>query len=165
MIRLLRQWEEKCFRLVDTLVPKYAPTLRKRARLVRYLISGGTAAVLDLGLLYFFTDILLIHYLTSAILAFVLTFFVSFMLQKFWTFQDDSTERVHTQAFFYFLMAFINLGLNTVLMYLFVDVGKFWYLGSQFLASGLLAFESFFVSRLFIFKKGAVASTTTNPTL
>ncbi len=155
MIRLLRQWEEKCFRLADKVVPRYAPAFRKRARLLRYLISGGTALVLDLGLLYFFTDVLLIHYLTSAILAFVLTFFVSFTLQKFWTFQDNTTDKVHVQAAIYFLVALVNLGLNTALMYLFVDVMGVWYLGAQFLASGLLAFESFFISRYVIFKSTA----------
>lgn len=134
--------------------PWCAPHMRRYQRLLRYLVSGGIAAAVDLGLLYVFTDFFLIHYLTSAIFAFLITFFISFTLQKFWTFQDSTTDRVHVQATIYFLVALINLVINTALMYLFVDIIGIWYMAAQFLASGLLAFESFFISRYVIFKGG-----------
>ena len=155
MIRSLRTLEEKCFGVADRLVPKYASELRKRARFFRYLASGGMAAFVDFGLLYLFTDICRIHYLTSAVIAFVLTFFVSFFLQKFWTFQDDSVAKVHTQAVVYFGIAVASLVLNTLLMYLFVDWLHLWYMAAQFIASGLLACATFFISRDFIFSRHA----------
>lgn len=153
MIRSLRAWEERCLSLADRLVPSYAGKLRKRARFFRYLAAGGTAAVTDLGLLYLFTDGFGLHYLFSAILAFIAAFFVSFFLQKFWTFQDDSVDKVHTQAAVYLATAIASLLLNTALMYLFVEWFHLWYMAAQFLASGLLACVTFFISRDFIFKK------------
>ncbi len=151
MIHLLRTWEEKCFKICDRYIPRFAPHLRKRARFFRYLVAGGTAASVDFFFLYTFTEKVGLHYLVSAALAFVAAFCVSFLLQKFWTFQDDSIERVHTQVALYFIFALMNLGINTALMYLFVDVMEIWYMGAQFLASGLIAFESFFIGRYFIF--------------
>lgn len=141
--------------VAERFFPWCAPHLRRYQRLLRYLVAGGIAATVDLGLLYVFTDIFLIHYLASAIFAFILTFFVSFTLQKFWTFQDGTTDRMHVQATIYFLVALVNLALNTALMYLFVDILGLWYMAGQFFASGLLAFESFFVSRHLIFKKSS----------
>ncbi len=152
MIRSLRACEEWCFSVADRLVPRYAPELRKRARFFRYLAAGGTAAVTDLGLLYLFTDGFGLHYLFSAILAFIAAFFVSFFLQKFWTFQDDSVDKVHTQAAVYLTVALVGLLLNTTLIYLFVEWLHLWYMAAQFLASGLLACVTFFVSRDLIFK-------------
>ena len=154
MLRLLGIFEEKCVVFAGRIAPWSLPHLRRYQRLLRYLAAGGFAAAVDLGLLYVFTDLFLIHYLTSAILAFILTFFVSFTLQKFWTFQDSSTHKVHAQAFTYLVVALVNLAINTLLMYVLVDVLAIWYLGAQILASGLIAFESFFVSRYFIFHGG-----------
>lgn len=149
----MRKWEETCFSCADRYIPRYAAHLRKRARLLRYLVSGGTAAAVDFGFLYLFTDGFGFHYLLSAILAFVVAFIVSFFLQKFWTFQDDSVDRVHAQAALYLVIALLNLLLNTGLMYVFVDILHLWYMTGQFIASGLIAFESFFISRHFIFKR------------
>ncbi|KKU77378.1 MAG: GtrA family protein [Parcubacteria group bacterium GW2011_GWA2_47_64] len=116
-------------------------------------MSGGTAAAVDLGLLYFFTDRFGLHYLLSAALAFIVAFSVSFTLQKFWTFQDASTDRVHIQASLSFFIALINLGLNTALMYVFVDKLEIWYMASQIIIGAVLAFESFFVFRFIVFRK------------
>lgn len=155
MIHSLREWEEKCFVCADRYIPRYSPHLRKRARLLRYLAAGTTAAIVDFGLLYLFTEKVGLHYLTSAILAFIVAFIVSFLLQKFWTFQDDSVDRVHAQAAFYLVIALLNLLLNTGLLYVFVDILHLWYMTGQFITSGLIAFESFFISRHFIFKRSS----------
>lgn len=151
MIHSLREWEERCLVCADRYLPWCSVSLRKRARLLRYLVAGSVAAIVDFGLLYLFTDEFGLHYLISAILAFIAAFFVSFFLQKFWTFRDDSVDRVHVQVVIYFVIAVFNLLLNTALLYLFVDVGGLWYMAGQFLASGLLAIESFFISRHFVF--------------
>lgn len=131
MLHSLREWEEKCVVLAGKIFPSMLPHLRRYQRLLRYLTAGGTAAAIDFILLYLFTDVAGIHYLLSSILAFLIAFVVSFILQKFWTFQDHSTNRVPTQATLYFVVAAANLLLNTLLMYVFVDALHLWYLFAQ----------------------------------
>jgi len=125
--------------------------LLKYKRIIKYLIAGGTAAFVDLGLLYFFTDILEIWYLISASLAFIIAFFVSFFLQKFWTFRDRDKEIMYKQMGLYLVVAIVNLLINAALMYIFVDGFKIWYMLAQFLISGLIAIESYWVYKIFIF--------------
>jgi putative flippase GtrA len=138
------------FRLLDTLILSFvAPRF---LRVGRYLVAGGTAAATDLALLYVFTSVLGIWYLISAVLAFLIAFVVSFLLQKFWTF-DDTSEKWKSQAAVYFMITGTNLGLNTLLMYVFVDIFGIHYFVSQFIISGLIAFESYFVYQMFVFKK------------
>lgn len=148
MIHLLRQWEEKCVCVVEGRVPPLGKVVRRYQRLLRYLTAGGTAATVDIGALYVFTHFFSINYLVSSIFAFLIAFGVSFTLQKFWTFQDQSTDNVHAQATLYFVVAGINLFLNTLLMYFFVDILHRHYLVAQMLSSGLIACESFFISRI-----------------
>ncbi len=123
----------------------------KHKRPIKYLIAGGTAALVDLSLIYFFTDILGIWYLYSACLAFSVAFFVSFFLQKFWTFRDNNTERMYRQMTVYLSVALFNLILNAFFMYILVDGFKVWYMLAQVMASGLIACESYLVSSFFIF--------------
>jgi dolichol-phosphate mannosyltransferase len=134
-----------------------APTLYslvvRYQTVVRYVISGGTAAVVDLGLLFIFTDVFHIWYLLSAVIAFLFAFFTSFFMQKFWTFQDSATERIHQQIALYFIVAIANLILNTALMYVFVEFIRLHYMLSQVVVALLIACGSFFVYRNFIFKK------------
>lgn len=122
------------------------------AKLVKYIISGGTAAVTDLAFLYLFTSILHVWYLISAVVAFIISFAVSFTLQKFWTFNDQSIKGVKSQVLIYFTIAVVNLGINTLLMYAFVDILKMYYFTAQILAGALVALQSYFIYQKFVFR-------------
>lgn len=125
----------------------------KMFKLFRYVISGGTAALVDIGFLYVFTRFLGFWYILSAILAFILAFVVSFTLQKYWTFRDYSGDRIVKQSVIYFIVGLINLLLNTLLMYLFTDIARLHYIVSQIIAGLLIACISFFVYKNIIFSK------------
>ena len=125
----------------------------KDSRIIRFIISGSIGAATDLLLLWFLTRIVGIWYLTSAVIAFVLSFIVSFFLQKLWTFKNREMEKIHIQAGAYLLITLCNLGINTLLVYAFVQYFSFHYLIAQVFASIIIAFESFFAYRELVFKK------------
>ncbi len=125
----------------------------KYQQVVRYLIAGGTAAATDIILLYVFTSLLHIWYLISTVLAFLIAFIVSFLLQKYWTFADGANAAWKSQALKYLVITSTNLGLNTLLMYFSVDYLHIHYLFAQIIVSGLIAIESYFIYQIFVFKK------------
>jgi putative flippase GtrA len=132
---------------------KLNENINKHFQVIKYLIAGGLGTVVSLALLYFFTDIIGIWYLVSASLAFIISFFVSFFLQKFWTFADADREAMRRQIAAFLLVSLINFALNGLLMLLFVEVFKIWYMSAQLVASGLIAIESYFIYKIFIFNK------------
>jgi len=119
----------------------------------RYIIVGGIVAFVNLCALYFLTEYVGFHYLVSVTFAFIIAVVLSFVLQKFWTFQDHGTDVVHKQASIFFVVAITNFFLNFGLIYFFVEKLHIWYLLSQFLISAGVAFISFVVYRRFIFLK------------
>lgn len=125
----------------------------RHAKIVRFLISGSLAAGTNLGLLYVLTDLLKIWYLISAIFSFVAGFLVSFILQKIWTFQDTSRERVHSQAGAFFMVALTGLGVNIASLYILVDYLGVHYLMAQIIVGVFIAVANFFVYHFVIFKK------------
>jgi len=127
----------------------------KYRQIIRYIISGGTAALVNLVLLYVFTDFLKVWYLFSSVLAFCLAFFVSFFLQKYWTFSDWGKGKMYQQMGVYFAVSVANLGVNTGLLYLAVDKLKIWYLLAQVLVLAIIAIESFIIYKFLIFERPA----------
>lgn len=118
---------------------------------LRYIISGGTSAVVDLTVLFVLHTLLGMHYLVSAILAYLVAFWVSFLLHKFWTFESHK-EDTRKQVVMYLGSSLFGLGLNTLLMYIFVEHLHIQVLLSQFIVGGLVACCTFFISRNLVFK-------------
>ncbi len=125
--------------------------LRRYAQFVRFLIAGGTAFLSNILALYLIADVLGVWYLRASVCAFVVAFLVSFSLQKFWTFKDKEVSRVHAQLGVSLMVAFINLGINTLLMYLLVEWGGLHHLPAQVIATGIIAIETYFVYKYVIF--------------
>lgn len=115
------------------------------------MVAGSAAAAVTFTALYLFTDVLGWWYLSSSILAFCLAVSFNFILQKFWVFQEGS-RRLTKQALLFFLIALVNLVLNTLFMYFFVDFLFLHYLLAQFAAAGIIAVGSFLAYRYLIFK-------------
>ena len=118
---------------------------------IRFIIAGGTSAFVDLTLLFVLHEAFGVYYLLSAILAFVGAFGVSFTLHKYWTFKSHQ-EDTNKQLILYLGTSLFGLFLNTVLMYVFVDVLGVGVMLSQLIVGGMVAFSSFFISRKFVFK-------------
>ncbi|MHB1316294.1 MAG: GtrA family protein [Minisyncoccota bacterium] len=120
--------------------------------IVRYLISGGTSASINLGVLSLLYYIYNIYYIYSAIVAFLVSFFVSLFLQKFWTFEDYSKDKMSIQVGKYLFTSLIGLSLNTLFLYILVDHFHLYVYMGQIIAGGLVACITFSISRKFVFK-------------
>lgn len=149
---MLKSAEKRFWNFLKSFSPRLHDVLFQKRKLIVYIISGGTAAVVELGSLYFFKGILGLKLIPAVSLAFILAFCVSFLLQKFWTFEDRSVDQIHKQATKYFIITGTNFFLNLFLMYVLVEILHVWYMLAKFLISGGIAFFSFFVYRMFVFK-------------
>lgn len=149
------------FELVMRRIPVFSDLFEKKPRLAKYLVAGSISTLTQLLLLYFFVHIFSLHYLLATSLAFIAALVVSFTLHKFWTFEDASFHAAKEQFISHATLGVVNLFVNGALMYLFVErvlapiiglpMPSYWYVLAQALASVLVAAESFFVYRLFIF--------------
>lgn len=124
----------------------------KANQILRYLVSGGVAALVLFISLYVLKEFLNVWYLYSSIVSFILATITSFIFQKFWTFQDKRIDIVHEQAVAFLSLSTLNFFINTGLMYLFVDIFNIWYFTSQVITTGIIAFGSFFIYKFLIFK-------------
>lgn len=122
-------------------------------RVLKFLIAGGIGLTVNLGLLHVLV-VFGVPYLTGSVTAFIVSMIVGFILQKYWTFGERSHERARKQFMLYTTLALCNLGVNTFIVYLFVEYVGAHYLIAQTIGAGSVALTSYFIYRQLIFPKG-----------
>lgn len=149
---------EKNYQKIHSRFKRHAPPILynnafRHRQIIKFLIAGGTSTSIDI---FVFTALIYwvgLWYIASSISSFIIAFWVSFGLQKFWTFRDKNTEKIVTQTYLYFIVAIVNLGISTLLIYIFVDYIHIHKFISKVIANIIIATESFFIYRYFIFAK------------
>lgn len=125
------------------------PSLMKKCR---FMISGGTATLINILLVFVLTHYVRLWYLLSSILGFMGGFFISFFMQKFWTFQDASKDKMQRQAMLFLVAMGMGCGLNALLVYCFVEYLTLHYLTAQIISGIFIAVANYFAYKLFVFK-------------
>lgn len=125
-------------------------------RVLKFIVAGGTGAVVNLSILFCLTDLLHVYYLLSSVVSFIVSVGVSFVLQKYWAFRDRTENAEKTRAVTYLVMQISNLGINTLLLYISVSIFGFWYLAAQVVISLLIAVSTYQVNRMLIFRNSGL---------
>lgn len=152
---MLNVFEQKFWSFLDIRFPRLHGFLWNKRLVLAFLVAGGVALVADVGTLYISKGILGMALIPAVALAFIAGFCVSFLLQKFWTFGDLSVDRVHTQASLYFAVAVVNFFVTEVLMHLLVVVFLVQYILAKIFVAGSIAFVTFFIYKIFIFRQSS----------
>lgn len=132
---------------------KLALDVLEEHTILRYIISGGTSASVNISLFSLFFYVFHVHYIVSNIIAFCVAFFVSLWLQKFWTFRDHSKDGMHVQGLYYLLNSLLGLVINTSFLYICVRYFSIKPIFGVIIAGMCTALITFQISSRFIFNK------------
>lgn len=113
----------------------------------RYIFVGGTAFVVDFFFLYFFSDICGIYYLISAILSFIISVLVNYLMSTKWVFNQDNIENKVLEFNLFIIISTIGLGFTEVLLYFFTDILGLYYLVSKIISAIIVLFWNFLARR------------------
>ncbi len=123
-----------------------------RMRVFKFLISGSIGISVNLSIHWTLVELLGVHYLIGSMIALLSSLIVGFILQKYWTFEDRAHTRAPIQFSMYVGLALLDLGINSLVVYMLVEQLGIYYLLAQALGSGVIAISSFFIYREIIFK-------------
>ena len=122
-------------------------------QLFRYAFVGGTAFVVDFGLLALLTEWCGLNYQLSACISFIAGLTVNYLMSIRWVFNQSSTlPRSQKIADFvsFAIVGIIGLGLNALIMWLFTDILTLHYLLSKIISTVVVFFWNFIGRRTFI---------------
>lgn len=121
-------------------------------RFLKSLIVGGISATVSLVILWVLTERFNIFYIKSSLVGFSCSLFVNFFLQKYWTF-NERFGNIFRQFIKTFMLALLNIVLNTIILYVLTEFFGLWYIFGQILTMGSLAILNFTALRLYVYNK------------
>jgi putative flippase GtrA len=121
-------------------------------KMIRFLISGLTAFVLNIGIYSLLIYRFGLWYIFASVAAFVLAFGFSFFLQKTFAFREMSKERTGRQFAAYASLVVFNLCANTLILFLLVSEFHVNRILGAVLSNGIVAGWSFFLYEKVIFR-------------
>jgi len=132
--------------------PKFYCYCEGRKSFLKFFMAGTLASTIDLVFLYLFHGLLGLNIVLATSLAFLISFAVSFSLQKKWTFHDHDKGRVPKQLVLYFLNAFLSLNMNGASMHWLVTGSHVPYLLAQIMVNLSLGSLNFIIYKSIIFR-------------
>jgi putative flippase GtrA len=122
----------------------------------RYIFVGGTAFIVDFFFLYFFSDICGIYYLISAVLSFIISVLVNYIMSTRWVFNQDNIGNKVLEFNLFILISTIGLVFTEILLYFFTDIVGLYYLVSKIIASIIVLFWNFLARRVMFYGKSFI---------
>lgn len=120
---------------------------------LKFFLAGCFSGTLDIVFLFVLHGLFKVGLVFSTSFAFMLAFFVSFFLQKRWTFRQFDHKHTGKQLSTYLANAFLGLNINGLLMHLLVIRFGFWYILSQMAVNLVIGLYNFFIYKYLIFRK------------
>lgn len=122
-------------------------------QIIYYLIAGSIGAAVNIGFYILLLQVFGVWYVVASIIAFLCAVVVSFMLQKYVTFNNWGREKIPVQFGSHVMLAGINVIANTAIVFFLVEQLKSGQISAQVIASLIVAVWSYFIYKSFIFKE------------
>lgn len=126
------------------------------AQIMRYLISGFTAAGTNLATLYALVEFGGIHYLPASVIALGVGIVVSFLLHKLFTFRVRRLSQTHIQFGLYLGVVGLDFAINLAIMWTSVEILGIPYFLAAIISGGVIAVVNFIAYRFFVFAQRVV---------
>ncbi|ADK27902.1 GtrA family protein [Corynebacterium pseudotuberculosis] len=123
---------------------------------IKFIISGGISAVVDLGLTYLCQIVFGFSAAGGRTIGFIFGTITAYLINRRWTFQAEaSTKRFLQVAVLYTITYFVNVGGHSLLFSLLTHYGVSEQIAlviAFVISQGTATVINFFVQRIFIFK-------------
>ncbi len=120
---------------------------------LKFALVGALGTLINLGILYCFTEFFKVYYLISEIFAFVIVSINNYLLDKVWTFKEEVREQVVIKYFQFFTISVIALMINLIFLFILVEYFHLWYIFAEIFAIGCAFLINFSGNRYFTFKQ------------
>ena len=120
-------------------------------QILKFGIVGIIAFIIDYVLLYVLTEYIGIYYLISSIISFTVSVIFNYIFSIKWVF--DVKKKQGTKEFIIFVvLSAIGLLINSVIMYLMVDIFNIHYMVSKLVSTFIVMIYNFITRKVFIEK-------------
>ena len=122
------------------------------AQVLKFGVVGGTAFLIDYGIMIALTEFCGINYLISSGISFVVSVIYNYILSVHWVFDVDKDGDKKKEFIVFILLSVIGLGLNQLLMWVFVSRVHVFYMLAKIFGTAILMIYNFVTRKIFLEK-------------
>ena len=121
-------------------------------RFFKYILVGGVAAIVDIGLFSLLTQVENFHWFPVSIASFCIATLVNYYLSITHVFQSGSRFQKHHEVLLVFIISGIALILNQFILYFLIEKADWNLIFAKISATGLVFFFNYFGRKKIVFK-------------
>ncbi|MCA9378812.1 GtrA family protein, partial [Candidatus Dojkabacteria bacterium] len=103
----------------------------------KFALVGASGTLLNLAIVYLLTSRLEMHYILSAVIAFIVAMSSNFILNSLWTFRGSLERRAGTRYLQFALVSVLTLVINLLVLAFLTEILGLYYLLSQLIGIGI----------------------------
>lgn len=122
-------------------------------QIIKFGFVGGTAFVIDAGILFLLTHFFGVHYLISGAISFTVSVIYNYILSIKWVFEAKKDVKKSQELIVFIGLSIVGLGINQLMMWILVDIGHIYYMLSKIIATAVVMVYNFITRKMFIERK------------
>ena len=119
-------------------------------QVLRFLVVGGTAFLIDFSALYILTEWLELDYLLANAISFTTSVIYNYILSTLWVFDTKRKKSKVWELILFILLSLVGLGINQGIMWITVEQASINYLLSKILATAFVMIFNFITRKRFL---------------
>ena len=119
-------------------------------QIFKYVLEGVNATIIDFWILYLFRDICNFSLMISNTLSFSISVIYNYIASKKFVFEVDKNKDSKKTFSIFVIFSIIGLGINNVLVYIFTNTFKIYYLISKVIATIVVMIFNFITRKKFM---------------
>lgn len=119
-------------------------------QIFRFGLVGGTAFLIDYGILFCLTEFAGVNYLISGTISFSVSVVFNYLSSRFWVFEVKADTNKVWEFVIFLILSVIGLGINQLIMYIGVDKFGIYYMLTKIIATFIVMVYNFVTRKMFM---------------